>query len=158
MIGLTTGTVTETERGSYLQTRADKVGGRLACRWRDHLIAIGAFEKDESRRFRCRLILKVKEQILKEHKVAHLPLAVLRSALVQMATEAIVVTGLLRERQQLDLVHPHLASRMEGNQQDFNFAVLTRNGTMRKVARPLGRTREIRFRPFSNLMKPKLHF
>lgn len=66
--------------------------------WSDHLVDVAALEEDKSRRFGRRLTLKVEENILKENKVAHLPLAVLRGALEEMTTLAIVVQRLLRQR------------------------------------------------------------
>lgn len=43
----------------------------------DHLVDVAALEEDQSRGLDRRLVFKVEENILKEDKVPHLPLAVL---------------------------------------------------------------------------------
>lgn len=108
---------------TYLKIgRADAGGGVLvvvvkataaaAAARRHHLVHVAALEEDEPRGLAGGVLaLEVEENVLEEDKVPHLPLAVLRGALEEVATLAVVVQRLLRQRQQLKLVHSHDGDR-----------------------------------------------
>lgn len=108
---------------TYLKIgRADAGGGvfvvvvkataAAAAARRHHLVHVTALEEDEPRGLAGGVLaLEVEENVLEEDKVPHLPLAVLRGALEEVATLAVVVQRLLRQRQQLKLVHSHDGDR-----------------------------------------------
>lgn len=89
----------------YLQVGAHS--GRLARRGSHHLVAVGTFQKNESGWLCGRLVLEVEQDVLEEHEVSQLPLAVLGGALEQITPNSVVVQGLLGQGQQLKLVHTH---------------------------------------------------
>lgn len=82
------------------------VRGALACGRLNDLVAVRALQKDDSRWSATAVVLEVEEQVLEEDEPSQLPLAVLGSALEQISARPVVVERLLRQGQQLQLVHP----------------------------------------------------